>query len=104
FDSRLAELDQTSHAKDGRLQDLTQETSMLRSQVSLKDRKLQDLEAKMLKSDQDLDVKLANTSKGLDQSRKQVKELVDENRSIRQQISDLSATSTGYEEMLRRKD
>lgn len=104
LDSRLAELDKTAHAKDGQLQELTQEASMLRSHVSLKDRKLQDLEAKLLKSDQDLDVKLANTSKELDKSRKQVKELVNENRSIRQQISDLSSTSTGYEEMLRRKD
>ena len=33
-----------------------------------------------------------------------MKELLDENRSIRQQISDLSNTSTSYEEMLRRKE
>lgn len=104
LDSHLVDVDKTAHAKDGKLQELTQETSMLRSHLGLKDRKLQDLEAKMLKSDQDLDVKLANTSKELDLSKKQLRELVDENRSIRQQISDLSATSTGYEEMLRQKD
>ena len=103
-DARLAEVDKVYEEKEGQLRELTQETNMLRSQLGLKDRKLTELEAKVLKSDQDLDVKLANTSKELDQSKKQVKELVDENRSIRQQISDLSSTSTGYEEMLRRKD
>lgn len=104
LDSRLAEAEKMSVGKDGELKDLVQETSMLRSHLGLRDRKVQELEAKLLKTDQDLDVKLANTSKELDQSKNQVKELVDENRSIRQQISDLSSTSTGYEEMLRRKD
>lgn len=104
LDSRMAEADKTALGKDGQLQELMQETSMLRSHLTLRDRKMQELEAKLLKSDQDLDVKLANTSKELDQSKTQVKELVDENRTIRQQMSDLSSTSTGYEEMLRRKD
>jgi hypothetical protein len=36
----------------------------------LKDRKLQDLEAKLLKTDQDLDIKLANTSKELDKEQR----------------------------------
>ena len=104
LDSRSAEADKMAHEKDGELQELAQEANMLRSHLSVKDRKVQDLEAKLLKTDQDLDVKLANTTKELDQSKNQIKELVDENRSIRQQISDLSSTSTGYEEMLRRKD
>ena len=42
--------------------------------------------------------------KELEKSKKQVRELVDENRSIRQQISDLSSTSTGYEDLLRHKE
>lgn len=77
---------------------------MLQSHLTLKDRKLQDLEAKLLKTDQELDVKFAQASKELEQSKERNKELIDENRSIRDQISDLSATSTGYEEMLRRKE
>lgn len=109
--ARLAELnDKFTEAetqfsgKDSQIQDLGQEIKMLQSHLSLKDRKLQELEAKLLKTDQDLDVKLANTSKELDKSKKQVRELLDDNRSVRQQISELSATSTGYEDLLRRKE
>ncbi|KAJ6164498.1 Myosin tail [Penicillium chermesinum] len=104
LDARLVEAQGQFSGKDGQIQELTQEMKMLQSHLSLKDRKLQDLEAKLLKTDQDLDIKLANTSKELDKSKKQVRELVDENRSIRQQISELSATSTGYEDLLRRKE
>jgi myosin protein heavy chain len=104
LEQRIIEAQNHSAEKENEMKDLSQEIKMLQSHLSLKDRKLQDLEAKLLKTDQDLDVKLAKTSKELDQSKKQVKELFDENRSIRQQISDLSSTSTGYEEMLRRKD
>ncbi|KKK18602.1 hypothetical protein AOCH_005613 [Aspergillus ochraceoroseus] len=103
-ESKIVEMQMSSSEKDSQMRELSQEMKMLQSHLSLKDRKLQDLEAKILKTDQDLDLKLAKTSKELDRSRKQVKELVDENRSIRQQISDLSSTSTGYEEMLRRKE
>ncbi|GAB1215774.1 hypothetical protein ATERTT37_004971 [Aspergillus terreus] len=108
---RLAEIDRTlheaeasTHEKEANIKELEQEVRMLQSNLSLKERKLQDLEAKLLKTDQDLDIKLAKTSKELDQSKKQVKDLLEENRSIRQQISDLSSTSTSYEEMLRRKE
>lgn len=101
---RLAEAESQFSGKNNQLQELSQEVKMLQSHLSLKDRKLQELEAKLLKTDQDLDVKLANTSKELEKSKKQVRELVDENRSIRQQISDLSSTSTGYEDLLRRKE
>ena len=54
--------------KNDQIQGLDQEIKMLRSHLSLKDRKLQDLEAKLLKTDQDLDVKLATTSKELEKS------------------------------------
>lgn len=103
-DRRIREAESSSSEKDERIKDLGQELKMLQSHVSLKERKLQDLEAKLLKTDQDLDIKLAKTSKELDQSKKQVRELVEENRGIRQQISDISSTSAGYEEMLRRKE
>ncbi|KAJ5947397.1 hypothetical protein N7466_000412 [Penicillium verhagenii] len=101
---KLSEADAQFTAKDAQIQELDQEIKMLQSHLGLKDRKLQDLEAKLLKTDQDLDIKLANTSKELDKSKKEVRELLDVNRSIRQQISELSTTSTGYEEMLRRKE
>ncbi|KAJ5397554.1 Myosin tail [Penicillium cosmopolitanum] len=109
--ARLAELDEKFteaegrfSGKDNQIQELGQEIKMLQSHLSLKDRKLQELETKLLKTDQDLDVKLANTSKELEKSKKQVRDLQDDNRSVRQQISELSATSTGYEDLLRRKE
>ncbi|KAJ6130537.1 Myosin tail [Penicillium capsulatum] len=102
--SRLAKAEDQFSGKNGQIQELSQEVKMLQSHLSLKDRKVQELESKLLKVDQDLDIKLANTSKELEKSKKQVRELVDENRSIRQQISDLSSTSTGYEDLLRRKE
>ncbi|KAJ5833403.1 hypothetical protein N7474_001714 [Penicillium riverlandense] len=109
--SRLDELDQKLTdtegqftGKNGKIQELDREIKMLQSHLNLKDRKLQDLEARLLKTDQDLDVKLANTTKDLDKSKKQIKELLDENRSVRQQLSELSSTSTGYEDLLRRKE
>jgi myosin heavy chain 9/10/11/14 len=104
LDGQLEDVDRTHSEKDGQLEKVQQEIKMLNSHLSLKDRKLQDLEAKLLKTDQDLDIKLANTTKELQISKKQVKELLDENRQIRQQISELSSTSTGYEDLLRRKE
>lgn len=104
LEEKLAQAETEFSGKDGQIQELGQEMKMLQSHLSLKDRKLQDLEAKLLKTDQDLDIKLANTSKDLEKSKKQVRELVEENRSIRQQISELSTTSTGYEDLLRRKE
>ncbi|KAF7167206.1 hypothetical protein CNMCM5623_000601 [Aspergillus felis] len=104
LDRQLEEAQSSVAEQEARVKELGQEIKMLQSHLSLKDRKIQDLEAKLLKTDQDLDIKLARTSKDLEQSKKQIKDLVEENRSIRQQISDLSSTSTGYEEMLRRKE
>lgn len=104
LEQRLANSEQEFSTKEHNLNELTQGVEMLQSQLSLKDRKLHDLETKLLKTDQDLDIKFANASKELEQSKKHIKELTNENWSIRQQISDLSSTSTGYEEMLRRKE
>lgn len=104
LDSRLKEMEAIHSERDSQVQSLNQEIKMLQSHLSLKDRKLHDLEAKLLKSDQELDIKLAKTTKELEASKKQVKDLFEENKAIRQEISELSATSTGYEEMLRRKE
>lgn len=104
LDGQLEDVEKDHSEKDGQFEKLNQEIKMLNSHLSLKERKLQDLESKLLKSDQDLDVKLAHATKELSVSKKQIKELVDENRQIRQQISDLSSTSTGYEDLVRRKE
>ncbi|KAJ5647429.1 hypothetical protein N7490_003801 [Penicillium lividum] len=101
---KLSEAEAQFFAKDAQIEELGQEMKMLQSHLSLKDRKLQDLEAKLLKTDQDLDIKLASTSKELEKSKKEVRELVEVNRTIRQQITELSTTSTGYEDLLRRKE
>lgn len=104
LDSQLEEVEKNHTAKDGRVEALDQEIRVLNSQLSLKDRKVQELEAKLLKTDQELDIKLANTTKDLNASRKQVKDLLEENRSTRQQLSELSSSSNGYEDLLRQKE
>ncbi|KAF2231798.1 hypothetical protein EV356DRAFT_451247 [Viridothelium virens] len=109
--ARVAELEEQmedlQNSKNRRSEEedrLNQEIRMLKSQVGLKERKLEELEKKLLKSDQDLDIKLAASEKELQGSRKQVKELLDENRQIRQQMSELSSTSTSFEDVIRRKE
>ncbi|RDI87036.1 hypothetical protein Vi05172_g3119 [Venturia inaequalis] len=109
--SRIAELDnellilENAQSQRSELEErLDQEVRMLQSQLSLKDRKLQDLEAKLLQNDQDLDIKLAAQTKELTVSKKQIKDLFDENRQVRQQMADLSSTSTSFEDLIRRKD
>ncbi|KAI9657430.1 MAG: hypothetical protein M1821_003112 [Bathelium mastoideum] len=101
------QMDELQNSKNKRSEEedrLNQEIRMLKSQVGLKERKLEELEKKLLKSDQDLDLKLAASEKELQGSRKQVKELLDENRQIRQQMSELSSTSTSFEDVIRRKE
>lgn len=101
---KLLDTERDSLEKEQHLEQISQDVETLQSHMTLKDRKLQDLETKLLKTDQELDVKFAQASKELEQFKERNKELIDENRSIREQISDLSTTSTGYEEMLRRKE
>lgn len=109
--SRIAELDlhivevEKSRSQRTELEEtLGQEIKMLKSHLSLKERKTQDLEAKLLKNDQEMDMKLGESSRELQGSKKQIKDLLDENRSIRQQMTDLSTTSTSFEDLIRRKD
>ncbi|GAB7345865.1 hypothetical protein MBLNU457_4114t1 [Dothideomycetes sp. NU457] len=104
LNTELGEIE-TSRNKSTELEEsLGQEVKMLKSHLSLRERKMQDLEAKLLKTDQDLDIKLSNTTKDLNASKKQVKDLLDENRSIRQQMTELATTSTSFEDLIRRKD
>jgi myosin protein heavy chain len=104
LDAHLEEVEKTKSMRSEQEEALQQEIRMLQSQLSLKERKLQELEAKQLKNDQDLDIKLATANKDLQRSKKQIRDLLDENRSIRQQMSDLSTTSASFEDVIRRKD
>ena len=104
LDTHLADVEKTKSMRSEQEEALQQEIRMLQSQMSLKERKLQDLESKLLKNDQDLDIKLADANKDLQASKKQIRDLLDDNRSIRQQMSDLSTTSASLEDVIRRKD
>lgn len=104
LDKHLQEVEKSRSLRSEQEASLQQEVRMLQSQISLKDRKVQELEAKLLKTDQDLDLKLASTTKELQGSKKQIRDLLDENKSIRQQLSDLSTTSASFEDVIRRKD
>ena len=104
LDEHILDVEKARSEKNDTHEALVQDNKMLQSQLHLQERKVSDLEARLLKTDQDLDVKLANTTKELNNSRKQIKELLDENRHIRQQLSELSSTSTDYEDMVRRKE
>jgi myosin protein heavy chain len=104
LDRQLEELEMVKSERSQAEESLNQEMKMLKSHLGLKERKLQDLEAKLLKTDQDLDIKLAASTKELALTKKQIKELLEENRQVRQQITDLSSTSTSYEDLIRRKE
>ena len=103
-DERLTSIEQSRHDNDERSETLMQDRRMLESQLHLQERKVADLEAKLLKTDQDLEVKYLNASKELQSSRKQNKDLLEDNRQIRQQLNELSNTSTSYEDVVRRKE
>lgn len=104
LDAQLREAEQRRSMRSEQEEALQQDIRMLQSQLSLKDRKLQELEAKLLKNDQELDIQLAAATKDLQGAKKQIRDLLDENRSVRQQMSDLSTTSTSFEDLIKRKD
>ncbi|KAL9136433.1 MAG: hypothetical protein Q9175_002369, partial [Cornicularia normoerica] len=104
LDDQIGENERARSEKNVKHEGLIQNNRMLESQLRLQERKVSDLENKLLKTDQDLDIKLATTTKDLQLSRNQVKDLLDDNRQIRQQLQELSSTSTGYEDMMRRKE
>ena len=103
-DAYLEEVEQAKSLRSDQEEALEREIRMLQSQLSLRERKTQELEAKLLKNDQDIDMKLATANKELQGCKKQIRELLDENRSVRQQKSDLSSASAGFEDVIRRKD
>jgi myosin protein heavy chain len=104
LDQQLRDIELAKSKRSEEEEALSQEVKMLQSHLSLKERKLQEVEAKFLKSNQDVDIKLASSSKELNAARKQVRDLQDENRQIRQQMSELSNASTSFEDIIRQKE
>jgi myosin protein heavy chain len=104
LDQQIQELENAKSLRTEAEESLEKEVKMLNSHLSLKERKVHDLETKLLKTEQDLDIKLAASAKDVQAGKRQIKELLDENRQIRQQIADLSATSTSYEDLMRKKE
>ncbi|KAK5991073.1 Myosin type-2 heavy chain 1 [Cladobotryum mycophilum] len=80
------------------------EIKMLQSQLSLKDRKAKDLETKLLQLDQDLEVKLFTAQKDLDAAKTRETRLTRENRDVHEQLTQLTKTSTDYEDLVRGKE
>lgn len=83
---------------------LESEVKMLQSQLSLKDRKVQDLEGKLVKLDQDAEVKIHTAQKELDSAKMRETRLTREKNDIQEQLSQLSKTSTDYEDLVREKE
>ncbi|QSZ35526.1 hypothetical protein DSL72_008396 [Monilinia vaccinii-corymbosi] len=104
LDKKLKDLAQKQADRSAQEAQLSQDVQLLQSQLSIKDRKVHDLEAKVIKIDQDSEVKLATAAKDLQASKLRESNLASENRKVQKQLSDLSATSTGYEDLVRRKE
>ena len=104
LEDRIHENEKSRNDRQERQDNLIKDNKMLESQLQLQQRKVANLEGKLVKTDQDLDIKLADTTKDLDSTRVQVRQLLEDNRNIRQQLNDLSSTSTGYEDLVRRKE
>ena len=104
LEAEIEDVEKAHADKHNTQERLSQDKKVLESQLQLQQRKVADLESKLLKTDQDLDIKLANTTKDLNSSRVQIRQLLEDNRQIRQELNDLSTTSTGYEDLVRRKE
>jgi myosin protein heavy chain len=104
MDLKLNEITETESARTATELKLSQELEMLQSQLSVRDKKVKDLENSLMKVDQDLDVKLMTATKELKASRLRESELTFENKRVHEQLAELSATSTGYEDLVRRKE
>ncbi|OAA47023.1 myosin type II heavy chain [Metarhizium rileyi] len=83
---------------------LADEIKVLQSRLNLKDRKVQDLEGKLLQLDQDVEVKLRAAQKETDSARLRESRLAQENKDVKRQLSQLSKTSTDYEDLVRSKE
>lgn len=101
---QIRDIEHIRSEKSEKTEALLQDKKMLESQLHLQQRKVADLEGKLLKTDQDLDLKLASTTKDLQTARREIRELLDDNRKNRHELAELASTSTGFEDILRRKE
>ncbi|KAF5704176.1 myosin heavy chain [Fusarium mundagurra] len=83
---------------------LQDEIKMLQSQLSVKERKVQDLETKLVKLDQDSELKLNAAQRELQSTKFRETQLTHENEDIQRQLNELSKTSTDYEDLVRQKE
>jgi myosin protein heavy chain len=83
---------------------LQDEIKMLQSQLSVKERKVQDLETKLVKLDQDSELKLNAAQRELQSTKLRETQLTHENEDIQRQLNELSKTSTDYEDLVRQKE
>lgn len=104
LETSLSDISQRQSQRSEQEAALEQEIKMLQSQLSLKERKAQDLEAKLLEVDQDVQVKLHTTQKELDATKLREVRFSKENAEIQQQLAQLSKTSTDYEDLVRNKE
>ena len=104
LEDRLADIEREHAEENASHERLSQDNKMLQSQLNLQQRKISDLEGKLLKTDQDLDIKFAKTRKDLHSSQRQVEALTREKDQLRHDLKELSSTSTDFEAIMRRKD
>ncbi|KAM0475174.1 hypothetical protein ACHAP7_007443 [Fusarium lateritium] len=99
--SELAQKQTESSEQELVLQD---EIKMLHSQLAVKERKVQDLETKLVKIDQDLEVKLHAAQKEVQSTKLRESQLSRDNEDIQQQLNELSKTCADYEDLVRQKE
>ncbi|KFH42055.1 Myosin type-2 heavy chain-like protein [Hapsidospora chrysogenum ATCC 11550] len=104
LENSIEEISQKQSERSEQEEELENEIKMLQSQLALKDRKSRDIESKLLKVDQDAEVKLRATRKELDSVKAKESRLARENKDIYEQLSQLSKTSTDYEDLVRQKE
>ncbi|KAL0475356.1 P-loop containing nucleoside triphosphate hydrolase protein [Neurospora intermedia] len=104
LERQIVEISQKQSERSEQETALENELKMLQSQLSLKDRKVKDLESKLLRIDQDSDVKLLATEKELQIAKSKNEQLTTENTQFQQQLTQLSKTSTSYEDLIRKKE
>lgn len=104
LEQAIEDISDSQHERSEQEAALEEEIQMLQSQLTLKDKKTQDLEAKLLQIDQDAEVKLHVAQKELEAYKVKQQQLMNENRDVQQQLSVLSKTSTDYEDLVRKKE
>lgn len=104
LETELTDLSKKQADRSAQETALEDEIKVLQSQLSLKDRKLRDVEGRLLKTEQDADIKDAAVQKELQSLRSREQTLSSDNQEIRQQLSQLSKTSTEYEDLVSKKE